>query len=325
MKTKIVNYYIVRKIINAVRNYKVYKTYYSVHNKIPETVKKSCVIYCADGHIKHGGLADRLYGILTTYALCKIKNIRFYIYYVYPYDLSLFLVPGSYDWRISEKEITYNSRYAVPKSVMGGCRKITKNAIKIRGVRQIHFYSNFKYLETINNIFKTDFTYKQLFDELFTFSQFFMKDFSFYQKKLPEKYTSLQIRIQNALNDFDDVGCITLGQTEQENLIHVCNQKIKSVYEKYHVLILLTSDSEKLLNRMKEMDKGFGRIVTIPGEIIHTDTVSDSSYELNKKTFIDFFLLAEGQPVCQIKDPYIYVSGFSIMGAHIRGKECVFI
>ena len=53
-----------------------------------------------DGKQYHGGMCDRFKGMVSLYAYCKQRGIEFRILYNYPFDLSEYLVPSSYDWRL---------------------------------------------------------------------------------------------------------------------------------------------------------------------------------------------------------------------------------
>lgn len=63
------NNVILRRTVNLFRaivlRFKYYKLFAPKGDK--------CIVLMIDGKLRHGGLADRLYGILNTYAYCK-KN-----------------------------------------------------------------------------------------------------------------------------------------------------------------------------------------------------------------------------------------------------------
>ena len=89
-----------------------------------------------DGKIRHGGLADRLYGILCTYSYCKSCGIDFKLYFVSPFNLSLLLQPNSYDWRTFEKSDSFWGTSVLVKSG----EEYTFKRFKLR--KQTHLYSN---------------------------------------------------------------------------------------------------------------------------------------------------------------------------------------
>ena len=79
------------------------------------------VIAMFDGRKRHGGLADRLRGICTTYCFCREQGIDFRLHFSSPFRLEEFLVPNQYDWRIAEQEISYNALDAHPVYIASPC------------------------------------------------------------------------------------------------------------------------------------------------------------------------------------------------------------
>ena len=51
-------------------------------------------------------MADRFKGAVSAYAYCKQRNIDFRIRYVFPFELSDYLYPSQYDWRLKKNEYT---------------------------------------------------------------------------------------------------------------------------------------------------------------------------------------------------------------------------
>ena len=72
------------------------------------------IVCMVDGKRKQGGLADRLRGIVSTYYVCKKLGYDFRINFVHPFPLIDYLVPNTYDWRVSQDELCYNSHDAEP-------------------------------------------------------------------------------------------------------------------------------------------------------------------------------------------------------------------
>ncbi len=63
-----------RICFNLIRERKLLTHYYKGSKKKPSY---NGIVFCVDGHIKHGGMGDRFFGLLQTYALCKIHNVDF--------------------------------------------------------------------------------------------------------------------------------------------------------------------------------------------------------------------------------------------------------
>ncbi len=321
---RFVNNFYIRKIINFIRVLQLEKRFYIRKNEgINEKYsQEKDVIFCANGFLPHGGIADRMYGILTTYALCKINKLRFAINFTTPYKLENFFTPNKYNWQISENDVCYNLKYSKPVLLMGGCKKISFNTIRKEN-RTLHVYSNYKGLDVINDSFNTMFTWKELFNELFTLNDNFCIDLFKIKNVLPQKYVSLQIRILNALGDFCDCGSKELSETKKSELLEICKQKVYSLYADKKIPILLTSDSQRLIDSLQSSCKEM--LFVIPGNITHSDNKDISGYEAHKKTFIDLFCLADGKEIYQISSQYIYCSGFSMLASQIKGKEIQWI
>jgi hypothetical protein len=124
---------ILRYIYNKYRSIKIFLRDYSFFSKRGT----NCLVFMADGKILHGGLADRLYGIINAFAICKIKEIPFKLYFVYPFDIRVFLIPNEYNWIVERETISYSKRYSkvVIKIQEEGWYKWIKSHLN----KQIHF------------------------------------------------------------------------------------------------------------------------------------------------------------------------------------------
>lgn len=81
------------------------RVYYNTAGHRIEKLKTG-VVMMIDGRTMHGGLSDRLRGICSVYYWCKLHSIPFYIHFEYPFHLADYLLPASYDWTISDDEIS---------------------------------------------------------------------------------------------------------------------------------------------------------------------------------------------------------------------------
>lgn len=86
---------------------KLTKIHYQSTDKICGN-KRSTVIYMANGYTWHGGLADRLKGIVSLYAWCSDHSKPFKINFCHPFRLHNYLIPNEYDWQIADEDISYN-------------------------------------------------------------------------------------------------------------------------------------------------------------------------------------------------------------------------
>ena len=66
------------------------------------------VIFVCTGTIASGGWADRLKGILSTYALCRELGMDFRLFFRHPFRLETYLQPANYDWRIEADDVVFD-------------------------------------------------------------------------------------------------------------------------------------------------------------------------------------------------------------------------
>jgi hypothetical protein len=304
----------VRHLFNYFREFSLKIAYY---NLPPNKHFNHCFVFCVDGRLKHGGLADRLFGIICTFALCKIYNIKFKILYNSPFSLDDYLIPNQYDWRINDSEISFNLKQARPVIKLGDLRYYKKFHYYYPG-KQIHFYSNYKNLHEINVFYKTDYTIKSLFDELFKPSERFQKDLEALRSKVPLQYISVCFRLQNRFGDLKEAKSHELSISQQEKLIKVCIDALMTVKQKHNNSpILITSDSVSFLSIVSKTEG----IYKIPGKVVHMDYTSDADFDTYEKSFLDFYMLGYGEKVYQFKMPDLWVSGFPRLAAYLGGVE----
>lgn len=153
----------------------LFETYYNA-NLAHSNQGQTIVVAMVDGLVKHGGLTDRLRGVIYTYRWCKENQVPFRINFTYPFPLENFLVPNIYDWRLKPNELSKNSRISHPMyaDVMGMHPwepfmrnyyfRFTMRRL-LRKYKQVHVYSN------LTGVEKEEYTI--LFNELFQPSDFF--------------------------------------------------------------------------------------------------------------------------------------------------------
>ena len=73
----------------------------------PATQQRQIII-CFDGFSQHGGLVDRLKGIISFYETAKQTGFEFKIYHEFPYKLEAFLEPNQYNWVANKEDMKWN-------------------------------------------------------------------------------------------------------------------------------------------------------------------------------------------------------------------------
>ncbi len=300
---------------------KLLRKYYSQDASIGNNSKKE-VVYMADGKILHGGLGDRLRGMMSLFKVCEEKGWEFRIFFTSPFPLEKYLLPNQYDWRIDESEMSYNSKWSIP--VYNACipednvrerkwqHKTLKRQLKPQ-YKQIHCYNSFYF---------ADYDFKRIFNILFKPTTEIEEHMSKIKEEVGEEYISISTRFLQLLGDFKETKDIyeILDDERAEKLMALCLKAIKEIQEmpenrgRYAIV---TSDSQRFLNYIN----GQPFIYTIPGNICHIDSKAEGS-EDQLKTFVDFFAIKDAQRSYLIVGPGMYkASNFAKRAAQADGRD----
>ena len=271
-----------------------------------------------DGRTIHGGMSDRLRGILAAWNYCKSNNKEFKINWIYPYHLENYLLPNLdvTDWRIQENEICYNPKDTDFKFINGYTNfdNDERNMAKfIKSEKpQVHLYCS-------NTIIHPN-KYPQLFNELFVPSTEIQEAVTFnYNQMGNVPYVSITYRFQSLLGDFPEGNFPTLATTEErEKLIQKCLSALHSIRQKHPThTILITSDSSTFLNRAKNEP----HVYIAPGEVVHMDFTTNRDFNIHLKSFVDLFMLIKSQHIYTYTTDNMFANtGFAYTASLIGGK-----
>lgn len=304
-----------RFLIDTYKTIKIYK-FYSL--RVKEKKHDKILVSMIDGRIKHGGLSDRLYGIISAFKYCQEHKINFRINWIYPFSLATFLEPNQYDWRINPDDISYNLLVASPKYVsmvyydIDKMKKYCDKKFSFQK-KQLHLYSN--------TITFTKEEFQFFFNILFKKSELLNKALCKEMTNIGKEYISITFRFQQLLGDFKEDGFQTLNQNDQRKLINSCLECIEKLYQKYQKRILVTSDS---ITFLKEAESHFPYVYIIHGSMVHIDYVlkeSPENTETYLKSFIDLFMLANAEIIFLANFLPLYASGFAKLASWIYGRE----
>lgn len=274
-----------------------------------------------DGKRKHGGLADRLRGIIFCYSICREEGIGFRLNFTFPFNLETYLQPNLYDWTLKPGELSFNITEARPVftdtigiSTVGisGQReaKWQRDYIRKRlndaDIKQLHVYTPFVC---------TDEEFSLYFHELFRPSPLLENALKPYREMLGDNYISISTRFMELLGDFHEPKAkIRLTSREQDMLIDKCLKKVLEIHQKHPgKRVLVTSDSMKFLTACSALPW----VYVVEGEIAHSDTADTDNH---LKTFLDFWLISEAKEVYQLKTDRMYAGNFSYKAANINQR-----
>ena len=315
---KPINESLARHIVCKLQQIIKLATYIQLPN---HTKKNNTVFFIIDKKYKQAGLADRIKAIVNIYFIAKRNELKFKLYFKYPFDIERYFKPNLIDWRcdlshldksiLTAKLAMYRAVYPVPKLTKGW----QYHYYWYVGTDLIRYYysQNSEWLDPE----KWRDEFKQCFDELFTPSEYLLNLAA--ATGLQERnYISVHFRFVNLLGNFEGKLKLypTLEEDEQETLITKCLNSLKDISEVHSGLpIYVFSDSEKFLARCEAL--GYLRISGGQiGHIAHSesDTVAN-------KAMLDFYIISRSKVVYTIAHHGMTIGEFSTYAATIGGAE----
>lgn len=316
---KYYKWYIYRKQREKLIRKRIYGKYNTNRSESGKRFPKY-VVNVIDGTVQAGGLADRLRGILSTYAICKMHGLQYRLHFAYPFELEQFLEPNRYDWRVNETEICRNIKEC--DIVILDATEDSKFQFKKAGLyleshlrnpkRQIQVFTNAGYAYTQD--------YSDLFHELFKPSEQLLNAINKQKAEIGNDYISVSARFLDLLGDFNET--YGHGKALDENaacqLIEDGLREIEKIHDNHPGRkILVNSDSKRFLNAADAFEYTY----VIPGNITHIDNKhADGSYERYEKTFLDFFMIAGASEIVLIKGRGMHRSGYPYAASLIFNK-----
>ena len=275
-----------------------------------KTPSRTRIVYCCNGEIIHGGLADRLKGIISFYAVALQCDVEFYIHHTHPFALEDYWVPNEHEWR--NDTIRFNPfRDRIISNIVhkykAGINPVDWIDTKIP--RTYFVYSNANYLHAIfrNNDKVLLFAiWRTYFDRLFKPSILLQKALD----ELPKgNYRVCHLRFVGILGDFADINPRRLSEEAVVQLFSFLDAKLNELQEKKSDMPLyVLSDSPRFLAHVATNK----RVRVLPGTPKHVDIQSkENSLDDHLKTFTDFYFIARSQEVIALAMPPLYESGFA--------------
>lgn len=249
--------------------------------------ENNLIIWMSDDKIKQGGLCDRLWGAVSSYVICKSINYDFRILFTCPFLLTKYLVPNKYDWQIETEEIINNSSKSKPIfwpeiSSANDTRYLEKIIKKYaKHYKQIHIYTNLK----------SDINFTLIFNHLFRPSEYLEENLHNIYSTMPfKKYISISFRFIGLLGDFVDISKKPLTISQQSDYMEICKNGIKNLSVPEDCGILVTSDSQ----RFQEFIRNIPKVFSVEGKISHLGN-NNNDDDSHLKTFLDLFMISKAE------------------------------
>ena len=298
------------------QEYDYYQTY---NDGIANNKLGSCLIGMFDGKQIHCGLTDRFKGICTIYEFSKEYNLPFYLYYKSPFDITDYLEPNQYNWKVTDGDVLYNKNTSIPvflnnwQSNTSFHKAYLKHVIRNNPGKQIHVYSDSPYY--INR-------YVDDFHFLFKYSNLLQESIEQCLDEMgTDKYCAMSFRFLMLLGDFKEEHAHykVLDDNQQKSLMAKCEKQILKIRRTRNLKnkILITADSKKFLDYMNRYEF----IYIVPGEIEHIDNSHTNKQNIFQKTFLDMILLSKATEIFQLHTGDMYKNSAFAHQAALLGRK----
>ena len=280
-----------------------------------ERGRKDCNVFMADGRTMHGGMFDRLKGLISVYAVSKAQGKEFKINFTSPFRLERYLEPNNYDWSIGENELADSYPAARPLLLYGECYSPGR-LLKNRRC-EAHFYYGYDSLAAINDRYQTSYDWGELYHELFRPTTYLQQYIDNIARQLCNKYIAIHTRFLNLLGDKVETDInAELHAEQQQQLIKRIGNEIERVMKQHpDSRLLLASDSTRFVDYATRC---FPTIYVVPGRISHIGTQQSDDGQVIKM-FLDYYMLASAQKVYGIVADGMWASAFPEYAARIGG------
>ena len=311
---------VIKDLFNSNSDYympEVRAKYYGMDKEMHGESLKKGVVMRYDGHRDHGGLADRLLGLVDIYEVAKKMDIPFYVYHPYPMPLTTWLLPNKCDWAIEEQEIASNIKEAGPYRMLGTMqdplRLVARLTLRRGRKKQIHIYCSHKPDKK---------TFSRSFFELFRFSPMLQSEIDAITGQLfdGKPYVALSFRFNQLLGDFKDTIGQPLSEEDQCRLMKKCCDEIRKLKQSEFAdkQVLITADSAKFL-AYAQADLDFVSI--IPGKPVHISYDKDCALGAYTKIFIDLLMLSRAERIFLLVTDKLFQGRFAELASFIGNKE----
>ncbi|WP_300599662.1 hypothetical protein [Niabella sp.] len=269
-----------------------------------------------DGRNFHGGFADRMKGIISCFAFCHQNKIPFRIHYTFPFTLTDFLIPNTYDWTLQKDEVIAAQITDVTYLNLVGSSSIERLLHLKNGKKQVHCYANRDVINALNAHYHTQHTWGDLFRQLFRPAEILEQELQKKRSLLPARYIGMAFRFQNLLGDFQEYQVAALPEAEQRALMEQCRNFLIRFRQQVNVPILVTSDSY----RFSQSLAGLEQLYCFPEQNHHLDLRTNLPRTAYLKSFTDFFLLSESQKVYAAGTEKMYRTEFPVYAARLNER-----
>jgi hypothetical protein len=307
----------IKKVLGKQVKKATFFLHYAKQISLKTNTNRKRIIICFDGLFPHGGLVDRLKGIVSFYEAAKLLDYDFYIQFDNPFSLDAFLEPNEVNWFVEKDAIQWNPIKTKLLYVVNNFDAKPLDSIKKSKANTFIVYANIDYFNTYYpsaNVKTLEDKWRISFNALFKKSEVLNNKLKTVEN---EKYIAFHTRFTSLMGDFADSTKKILSETKQEQLLEALQTEVQTIVKATDYKCYAFSDSVRFLSYIKAKENVF----IVDGNPFHMDNYQGgSTIEGHLKTMLDFFMIANSEAVYFLKIDPMYHSSFSKYAAIIGNK-----
>lgn len=276
------------------------------------------IVICFDGLFSHGGLVDRLKGIISFYQIAKVLGYEFKIVFDNPFELGIFLEPNELDWELERDKISWHPTKSKCLYLMNNFNVNPLEIIKKSKSNQFFVYANIDYAKTTFPELSTivlENKWRDDFNSLFKKSDLLKDKLNMFSS---ETYISFHSRFTTLMGDFHDTTTKVLSKDQKKELCIKLLALINKAKAEQKLKVYVFSDSVNFVKYVKENTE----VSVVDGNPFHMDNFNkNNNLDGHLKTLIDFFLIAKSEKVYFLNIKPMHNSSFSKYAAIIGGTN----
>lgn len=279
--------------------------------------KRKKIVVMFDGNTFHGGLVDRLKGIISFLHIAEELNIDFKIFFNHPFSLADYLEPNQIQWIAKDDDIRWNPLNSKILYLMEEFHINPLSIIKNSNKRHFLVYCNVDYLpKFLQHNMSSSELWGKLFNRLFKKTSILQDHLN--NLCLKNNKIAIHTRFTSILGDFKDVKSELLSADEKNTLLKQLSDKINIIQSNNpEKRIYVFSDSVTFLKHVKTHTGSY----ILDGTPQHIEIgVNNTKIQNHLKTFIDFFAISECDEIYLISFHKMYNSNFSRYASYISGS-----
>jgi hypothetical protein len=296
------------------------------YNECKPTTYLTGLIFSIDENFQHGGLVDKMKGIVSAYYLSKIASINFYIFFSDPLNPLINIVNSSVINVITDrKHLSFSNKISSP-IIWYNYSPISKKYIlrRLKNNIQIHFYCNINILP----VFKKDqseiiFEWSKIYNDIF--KKYLTNQIN--PLYINNKYIGIHLRFIDLFGDFSDLKISHYSNEHKILCLNWCVDKLNDLFNKYkNFNFLIVSDSKYFLDHCKRLpyvSMNKDKFIINSNNIGHIYINKD--LDTFKKTVSDFISLSLCYKVFQIRYSGMHNSDFSRYASYVNLSDFILI